>query len=142
MRSHEFGRLAMNIDGDPVIFPVNYVIDGDTVAMRTDPGSAIEASIMERVAFEVDHVDPESGEGWSVVIRGIARQITDAIDAPSEHTRMLRFVPWAPGPKPEWIKIMDTAITGRRLVRPPWTAPSGVRDPQREGDGDRATTGE
>ena len=108
--------MATTVGGGPMILPVNYVMDGNTVAVRTDAGSGVDGSILGRVAFEVDHIDPESHEGWSVVVRGVARDITDAVDPLSEHTRTLPLSPWAPGFKTTWIKILDATITGRRLV--------------------------
>ena len=116
LRCHQVGRLATTVDGGPMIFPVNYAMDGDAVAVRTDAGSGIDGSILRRVAFEVDHINPEAHEGWSVVVQGVARDITDALDPPSAHTRALPLSPWAPGFKTTWIKILDPTITGRRLV--------------------------
>ena len=95
-----------------MIFPVNYAMDGDAVAVRTDAGSGIDGSILRRVAFEVDHIDPEAHEGWSVVVRGVARDITDALDPPSAHTRALPLSPWAPGFKTTWIKILTRRQPG------------------------------
>ncbi|MFH8250225.1 pyridoxamine 5'-phosphate oxidase family protein [Microbacterium sp. B2969] len=49
------GRLAVAIDGQPEIFPVNYVVDGPRVLFRTAPGSKLaELTANPRVAFEVD----------------------------------------------------------------------------------------
>jgi nitroimidazol reductase NimA-like FMN-containing flavoprotein (pyridoxamine 5'-phosphate oxidase superfamily) len=118
LRSHQVGRLVMSVDGELEIYPVNYVMDGDTVAVRTDPGSGVDKSVLQRVVFEVDHIDGESHEAWTVVVRGVARDVTEAIDAPSQDTRALPLTPWAPGLKNEWIKILDTTITGRRLTPP------------------------
>src|ERR1700677_2914932 len=57
LKAHQFGRVAVVIDGQPIIFPVNYAIDGDAVVFRTDPGSKLSGAAMGRVAFEVDGVD-------------------------------------------------------------------------------------
>ena len=89
LASHHFGRLAVADEEGVHIFPVNYVLDGEAIAVRTDPGTKVQMAPMRPVAFEVDHVDPEGGEGWSVVVEGTARLITDAVDGPSEHTRTL-----------------------------------------------------
>jgi nitroimidazol reductase NimA-like FMN-containing flavoprotein (pyridoxamine 5'-phosphate oxidase superfamily) len=35
LRTHQFGRIAVVIDGGPVVFPINYAIDG-AVVFRTD----------------------------------------------------------------------------------------------------------
>jgi nitroimidazol reductase NimA-like FMN-containing flavoprotein (pyridoxamine 5'-phosphate oxidase superfamily) len=127
-----FGRLSVVVDGGPDIFPVNYVLDGDTIAVRTDPGTKLTAAGIRRVAFEVDDVDADSHTGWSVVVRGLGYDITEAIDDRSVRTRTLVLMPWAPGPKTQWIKILHTEISGRRLV----PAESAATGADREGGAD------
>jgi len=48
------------------------------------------------VAFEVDWVEPSCQTGWSVVVRGQARLVTD----PEELRRLSRlpFLPWVETP--------------------------------------------
>ena len=73
------GRVALTRKALPVILPVNYAMDGDTVVIRTRPGSLL-ASSRERgvvVAFEVDELDRETCSGWSVLLTGTLREITD-----------------------------------------------------------------
>ena len=36
--SHQIGRLGVNADRYPLIFPVNYAMDGDVVVIRTNAG--------------------------------------------------------------------------------------------------------
>jgi nitroimidazol reductase NimA-like FMN-containing flavoprotein (pyridoxamine 5'-phosphate oxidase superfamily) len=117
LADHQLGRLAVVIDDQPVIFPVNYALEGDAIGVRTDPGLKFDAALLSKVAFEVDGVDAESHEGWSVVVLGSGREITDAIDAASVRMREAPLVPWAPGDKAQWIKIFSETITGRRLTR-------------------------
>ena len=47
-----------------MIFPVNYVLDGKTFVFRTDPGTKLVAASLEKVAFEVDHIDREARSAW------------------------------------------------------------------------------
>lgn len=65
------------------------------------------------MAFEVDEVDDAWEEGWSVLIRGSAVEVTD----PDELTRLQRLPlrPWAGGDKPAHIRIVPAAISGRRI---------------------------
>jgi nitroimidazol reductase NimA-like FMN-containing flavoprotein (pyridoxamine 5'-phosphate oxidase superfamily) len=64
----------------PVIIPVNYLLDEDTVVFRTDAGSKLHAAIRGApVAFEVDGVDQDRQVGWSVVVRGRAEEVTDPV---------------------------------------------------------------
>ena len=38
LRADEIGRLAVVADGGPLILPVNYRVDGESIVFRTDPG--------------------------------------------------------------------------------------------------------
>jgi uncharacterized protein len=113
--SRHFGRLGVVDEGGPVVLPVNYVFDRGRVAIRTDPGTKLDAASLARVAFEVDQVDEVSHTGWSVLVQGVGHDVTDAIDLVSEAVRRLPVDPWAPGQKAHWIRIDPHTITGRRL---------------------------
>ncbi len=115
LADNQVGRLAVSVRGQPVIFPVNYVVDGDVVVFRSDPGSKLDAATLAQVAFEIDHVDSELKSGWSVVVQGVGRYITDAVDPDSERRRALPLDAWAPGDKEHWVEIYSPEITGRRL---------------------------
>lgn len=52
------------------------VVDG-AIAFRTDPGTATTQACGCRVAFEVDRIDDASSAGWSVLVRGYARAVTE-----------------------------------------------------------------
>ena len=41
LTSHDFGRLAIIVDGRPVIFPVNYAVCNRVIAIRTAPGTKL-----------------------------------------------------------------------------------------------------
>jgi hypothetical protein len=66
------------------------------------------------VAFEVDDVDPHAHTGWSVVVRGVARELTD----PSELAvaQRLRLARWAPAEAHRVVAISTEILSGRRLV--------------------------
>ena len=117
--SRHFGRLGVVSDGGPLILPVNYVFDQGRVAIRTDPGTKLDAASLSRVAFEVDEIDEGSHTGWSVVVQGIGHDVTEALDLVSEAVRRLPVEPWAPGQKAHWIRVDPRTITGRRLRRDP-----------------------
>jgi len=112
----ELGRLALDVDGEPDIFPVNYVTDGPRVLFRTAPGSKL-AGIGQnpRVAFEVDEYDETHGA--SVILKGVARrlQVQSEIDAADA----LPLRPWIPTLKYRWVSIAPTLITGRSFERTP-----------------------
>lgn len=115
LSQHSMGRLAVVHEDQPLIFPVNYAVDGDVVVFRTDPGVKLAEAPLRHVAFEVDEVDFEAGTGWSVLVQGHAHEITNAIDRRSVPRRRLPISLFAPGEKSHWIEIMADAITGRRL---------------------------
>jgi len=114
---HSLGRLAFvgRVGVMPLIIPVNYVVDHDSVVFRSDPGSKLTAAVLGApVAFEVDGgFDERNHTGWSVVVHGHARAITDPGE--SARLRQLPLVPWAPGAKPHFIRVEPGVITGRRI---------------------------
>ena len=80
LRSTSIGRLAVCISGRPGIFPVNFVVDEQTIVFRTAEGTKLSALSNVRVAFEIDDYDPDSGQAGSVIVEGRAAEITDAGD--------------------------------------------------------------
>jgi uncharacterized protein len=111
------GRIG-GVAGDrPFIFPVNYLLDGDTVVFRTEPGTKLDGAGFGRIAFEIDGIDPVAKLGWSVIVQGVGTEITGMIDDYSERLRALDMVPWVPGDKSHWVAIQAESITGRRLSR-------------------------
>lgn len=109
------GRVGLVVDDYPAIFPVNYTIDGDQVLFRTGETTKLTEASMARVAFEVDHVDPASRQGWSVLIQGRADDIGDAVDATSVRLRQRTLDTWAPGERLRWFVIRPLKISGRRI---------------------------
>jgi len=109
------GRIAVSIMNLPDIFPVNYVVDHASIVFRTAEGTKLAAAVLGAgVAFEVDGYDPDEGEAWSVVIKGVAEEIDqllgrfDAADLP--------LFPWHASPKHRFVRIVPSEITGRRFV--------------------------
>jgi nucleotide-binding universal stress UspA family protein len=110
------GRLVVvTTEGQPLAFPVNYVLDGRTVAVRTDPGTKLDAAALGRVAFQLDDIDEDAREGWSVLVQGVGRDVTEGIDTWSTRVRDSGVAPWAAGDKSHWIAIAASSITGRRI---------------------------
>lgn len=109
------GRVGLLVDGRPEILPVNYALDGDTVLFRTAEGTVLNQASMTVVAFEVDHLHPDTHSGWSVLVQGLAYDIGDTIDATSERVRRLSLITWAPGGRQRWFQIRPDKITGRRI---------------------------
>lgn len=113
LREAVVGRLAVSVEGAPDIFPVNHVVDHGTVVFRTAEGTKLAASVGHPVAFEVDGYDPVSGRAWSVVVKGLAEELTnlyDVLDAME-----LPLFPWHAEPKPRLVRILPREVSGRRF---------------------------
>jgi len=115
LASKDIGRIAFSVQGEPEIFPVNYAADGSIIVFRTGEGTKLQLAVMLRVAFEVDDWDAATGVGWSVVIKGVAEEITSGIDPFAMALRSRRVVPLAPGVRECWIAVYPGEITGRRF---------------------------
>ncbi|WP_137843759.1 pyridoxamine 5'-phosphate oxidase family protein [Microbacterium sp. 2FI] len=112
----ELGRLAVAVNGEPDVFPVNYVVDGPRVLFRTAPGSKLaELSVNPRVAFEVDEHDDTFGA--SVVLKGTASRLE--LQREIDEADALPLAPWIPTLKYRWVRITPISITGRRFTRGP-----------------------
>ncbi len=116
MATQRLGRLGVVVDGVPLVLPMQFVMDGETVVFQTNQGAKVLYAPLASVSFEVDHVDWEKGEGWSVLLQGYGADITSALDEQSEELRSLSINSWAPPPADRWLKIIPRKITGR-LVR-------------------------
>lgn len=119
----EVGRLAVDIAGHPDIFPVNFVVDDGAIVFRTAPGTKLAGAVLSGyVAFEIDGWEPDQRVAWSVVAKGTAREITgmqerfDAEDLP--------LFEWIASPKPNFVRIDPTSVTGRR-----YRVVAGAADP-------------
>jgi uncharacterized protein len=113
--ARSFGRVALADHGQPLIFPVNYAADDRAVVFRSAPGMKLSEAPMSKVAFEVDEVDLEDGTAWSVMVQGVAYEITDTLDRLSERLRELVVEPMAPGERGHWVAVMRHHISGRRF---------------------------
>ena len=104
LRSHEVGRLAVSIADRPEIFPINYVVDHGTVVFRTAEGTKLAGAVQRDVAFEADGYEPETGEAWSVVVKGRAEEISRGHELLD--TADLPLFPWHAAPKQRFVRIV------------------------------------
>ncbi len=115
LRGAQVGRLAVVANARPLIFPVNYAMDGEVVVFRTAAGTKFDAAVREMaVAFEVDEFDRDARAGWSVLVSGRAEEVVS--ESHLARLKNLPLRPWATGEKDNWLVITATAITGRRIV--------------------------
>jgi len=109
------GRIALTHRALPVVFPVNYVLDGHSVLLRTAPGTALAAARDEVVvAFEVDDIDETHEGGWSVLVTGFMREITDVDEI--LRAEQLDLVSWSGDDRSHYVRITPARITGRRIT--------------------------
>ncbi len=110
------GRVAFRSDGEILILPVNYVLDGDAIAFRTAEGSKLAVALEEdAVGFEVDGHDPVARTGWSVLVNGRAVRVTDA--ATLARLEATGLAPWANRiDHPHWVRILPESMTGRLVA--------------------------
>ncbi len=109
------GRVAWATDsGDAVVVPVNFVVEDDSVVFRTAEGDKL-AAVQEgrRLCFEADDVEPDLHVRWSVMITGTAEVVTDPDEV--QRLQLSPLAPWDPAPKPFFVRIRATEISGRRL---------------------------
>jgi uncharacterized protein len=111
------GRIGVHVGALPIVLPVNFLLFDDVIVVRTSAGTKLAAATQHAVvAFEVDDFDALAHSGWSVVVTGVARAVTD----PEElaHCRSLPLTDWATGHAPHYIVISTEIVTGRRLPSP------------------------
>jgi nitroimidazol reductase NimA-like FMN-containing flavoprotein (pyridoxamine 5'-phosphate oxidase superfamily) len=109
------GRIAFTEAALPAIQPVNFVLDGEDVIIRTGVGSKLAIAARSAVvAFEADSYNTQAMDGWSVVLVGRAHAVID----PEERRRLLTLplTPWALGDRPHFIRIVPEFVRGRRIV--------------------------
>ncbi len=109
------GRVAVCTPDGPVIIPVNYVLDDETVVVRTAPYTLLAGHAWDQAAFEIDDLDHDMRRGWSVLVVGQAAPVEDP-DEIAESQRLSELMPWAPGSRNMFIRITPQRITGREVA--------------------------
>lgn len=110
------GRIAFVVDRLPIVLPVNYRLVSDElgqwILMRTRPGNSIDRA-PDQVAFEIDGVDHNRRQGWSVLARGVLHHL----DSHEIELMRKRFdpSPWPRQERTSWLGIKLHTVTGRRL---------------------------
>jgi nitroimidazol reductase NimA-like FMN-containing flavoprotein (pyridoxamine 5'-phosphate oxidase superfamily) len=110
------GRLGVVVAGRPLIFPVNFALDGNAVVLRTDSGTKLHGARNGPVVFECDGIDGTYHTGWSVIVQAEAEEVRDPLDV--ARLERLPLAPWSPGSKTVWLRLRARSITGRRIPPP------------------------
>ena len=110
------GRLVFTYQGEPVIRPVNHLVEGETLVVRATEGAAITAAVGRggaAVAYEADSIDEATQLGWSVIVTGTARLLGDEIAAARYR---MRLRPWISDAADDVITITADTVTGFSMV--------------------------
>ena len=119
--SVSLGRVVFTVRALPAIRPVNHVLVGEDVVIRTHKGAAIASHAGQTgpqgvvVAYEADSIDPQRWLGWSVVVTGYATLVSDPV-ALARYRAMLQ--PWVEQTMDYAVRIRTDLVTGIRLVAP------------------------
>lgn len=114
------GRAAVCTPSGPQIVPVNYVVVNDSIIFRTAPYSVLGTYASNSpLAFEVDDLDLEHEQGWSVVAVGRGSMVEDP-----EELADIRSAwdprPWAEGSRTLYIRLRWRELSGRRINASGW----------------------
>jgi nitroimidazol reductase NimA-like FMN-containing flavoprotein (pyridoxamine 5'-phosphate oxidase superfamily) len=112
LSSTPLGRLVTILDGEPEIFPVNFVTQRRTLLFRTAQGTKLFSAVMnDRIAFEADN--HTAAEGWSVIVKGRAHLLSATAEILEAQDAQLR--PWIATLKPLYVRVIALEISGRRF---------------------------
>ena len=115
VHTQQVGRLAIVDGSQPLVFPVNFVLDGADVVFRTAEGTKLHAAGRSAACFEVDDFDPISRTGWSVMITGRLEEVTRSDARLFARVTALKVEPWADGAKDHWMRVASRSVSGRRI---------------------------
>lgn len=118
LRTQEIGRVGWTSpSAGMLVLPVNYVVREDRIVFRTSRASVL-ADLAEgrEVVFQIDDIDVETGNGWSVLARGESSAPTRAPEL-AALVQDGRPEPWAPGERDLLITIDIREISGRVVDR-------------------------
>lgn len=114
LRASPVARLAVNVGGHPDIFPVNFVVDGDSIVFRTGAGTKLAGAVLTGdVALEIDGEQDGGQTVWSVVVKGHAREIVNMHERYRVEELPLR--PWVESEKPAFVRVEPNSVTGRHF---------------------------
>ncbi|WP_395297644.1 pyridoxamine 5'-phosphate oxidase family protein [Kitasatospora hibisci] len=112
-----FGRIVFTSRALPAVRPVNHLLLDDTVVIRTHDGAALSGAVGAEegvvVAYEADAIDPVTRLGWSVVVTGYARPVTDP-DQLARYREVLH--PWVAASMDHTVAIRPDLVAGFRLT--------------------------
>lgn len=116
------GRVGLTAGALPVVVPVDYRLWRDRVIFRTAEGSRLHRATTDAVvAFEVDALGAGEPWGWSVVVTGVARDVSELVDAADAARAELGFRPggwWTSTTRDRYLAVPTDVVAGCRLPAP------------------------
>ena len=114
LAAHGVGRIGVAHGGRVGIFPVNYVVDGDSVVVRVRPAGELDAATRGTpVAIEIDHADTMYHEGWSVLVQGHCTHVTEPDEL--HELSQLPLVPWGGSDRDLYLRVAMESVSGRHI---------------------------
>jgi nitroimidazol reductase NimA-like FMN-containing flavoprotein (pyridoxamine 5'-phosphate oxidase superfamily) len=117
LRSTSLGRVVFTHHAMPAIRPVNHLVEGQAIIIRSHLGAAIVSRAAADdgtvVCYEADDLDAVRHTGWSVIATGLARPVREPA-AIERYEQVLE--PWIAGQMDYVIAITPQFISGIRLV--------------------------
>lgn len=114
LRNHsKVGRVGYINEGKPNILPVNYLAEDVTVYFCTQEGTELSKLDGRPVAFEVDSSRSLSHSGWSVLVQGTAKSVSDREEL--ERLERSGLQHWAWTEAAHWMRVPVEEISGRRI---------------------------
>ena len=113
------GRLAYSGRFGPTVLPVRYKLHEGSIVFRTLHDTFTEEDLRTgiahaeyQVAFEVDQYDPETLDGWVVLVVGPAHHV----DTAAERAAIISTGddPWPEAGSEHLVRVQPTYISGRR----------------------------
>ncbi len=96
---------------------MNFALLKDRIIVLSVPGTKLDAAAAQNVvAFEVDGSDPAGSWGWSVLVRGVASEITDPAELAKVRALPLRA--WGFNDAADRLLAIEaTLVSGRTFGR-------------------------
>jgi hypothetical protein len=104
------GRLAVTGTQSPLVVPLNFTFHDNGILVRIGPGRLSESVPGSMVSFEVDRVEHDKGQAWSVLVRGLASALAPNDTPPKDMPH-----PLVPIAGSLILFIRPDVVTGRRF---------------------------
>jgi nitroimidazol reductase NimA-like FMN-containing flavoprotein (pyridoxamine 5'-phosphate oxidase superfamily) len=117
LRAVSLGRVVFTQHAMPAIRPVNHVVEDRKIIIRSHAGAAIVSRAVADagsvVCYEADDLDPIRHTGWSVIVTGMARLVSEPAEIARYHDLL---EPWIAGQMDHVVAIEPRFVSGLRLV--------------------------